>query len=94
VTDSRVADTAALFDRSAAYYDRVNTVICLGADLRWRRWAAQRALATVLARKPIARGPGMSLAPRVLDASGAPDSSPSSSRGAAPASRWRTSAPG
>ena len=70
MTDSRVADTAALFDRSAAYYDRVNTVICLGADLRWRRWAAQRALATALARKPTARGPGMSLAPRVLDAFG------------------------
>ena len=70
MTDSRVADTAALFDRSAAYYDRVNTVICLGADLRWRRWAARRALATVLARKPAAPGPGMSVAPRVLDAFG------------------------
>ena len=70
MTDARVADTAALFDRSAAYYDRVNTVICLGADLRWRRWAARRALATVLARKPAAPGPGMSVAPRVLDAFG------------------------
>ena len=70
MTDARVADTAALFDRSAAYYDRVNTVICLGADLRWRRWAAQRALATVPARKLAKSGPDMSLAPHVLDAFG------------------------
>jgi demethylmenaquinone methyltransferase/2-methoxy-6-polyprenyl-1,4-benzoquinol methylase len=70
VTDARVVETAALFDRSAAYYDHVNTIICMGADLRWRRWAAQRALATAPARKPTESSPDKSLAPRVLDAFG------------------------
>lgn len=70
MTDARVAQTAALFDRSAAYYDRVNTIICLGADLRWRRWAAQRALATLPAKMPAAAGPAAPRAPRVLDAFG------------------------
>ena len=30
----RAAEVAALFDRNAARYDRVNTVICLGQDAR------------------------------------------------------------
>jgi len=59
-----------LFDRSAAYYDRVNTVICLGMDVRWRRWAARRALASAPARRPTARGRDTSLGLRVLDAFG------------------------
>lgn len=33
-----------LFDANAATYDRVNTVISLGLDSRWRRWAARRAV--------------------------------------------------
>ncbi len=70
MADARVAETAALFDRSAAYYDRVNTVICMGADLRWRRWAARRALAAVPAREPPASGAGKFPAPHVLDAFG------------------------
>lgn len=70
MADARVAHTAALFDRSAVYYDRVNTVICMGADLRWRRWAARRALATVPARKVTASGQDVSPAPHALDAFG------------------------
>lgn len=47
----RVTQTAALFDRSAAYYDCVNSVICLNMDSLWRRWAASRALAAAQARR-------------------------------------------
>jgi demethylmenaquinone methyltransferase/2-methoxy-6-polyprenyl-1,4-benzoquinol methylase len=54
----RAAEVAALFDRNAVVYDRVNTVICLGLDRRWRRWAAGRALTAAAA------------SPRVLDACG------------------------
>ncbi len=32
-----------LFDTNARTYDRVNAVISLGLDSRWRRWAASRA---------------------------------------------------
>jgi len=60
VTERRAAEVAALFDRNAATYDRVNTVICFGLDGRWRRWAAGRALAAA----PRSRRP------RVLDACG------------------------
>ena len=35
---------AALFDRSAATYDRVNTIITFGRDAAWRRWAARQAV--------------------------------------------------
>jgi demethylmenaquinone methyltransferase/2-methoxy-6-polyprenyl-1,4-benzoquinol methylase len=58
VAEQRAGAVAALFDRNVASYDRVNTVICLGLDRRWRSWAAGRALA------PAARPP------RVLDACG------------------------
>jgi demethylmenaquinone methyltransferase/2-methoxy-6-polyprenyl-1,4-benzoquinol methylase len=50
-------DTAAareLFDANAETYDRVNTVISLGLDSRWRSWAAREAVS----------GPGV----HVLDA--------------------------
>jgi demethylmenaquinone methyltransferase/2-methoxy-6-polyprenyl-1,4-benzoquinol methylase len=50
----RVSDR---FDRSASTYDRVNTIITLGFDARWRRWAARQATPRD------AGGP-----PRVLDA--------------------------
>jgi demethylmenaquinone methyltransferase/2-methoxy-6-polyprenyl-1,4-benzoquinol methylase len=33
-----------LFDANAETYDRVNTVISLGLDSRWRKWAARRAV--------------------------------------------------
>lgn len=32
-----------LFDTNAGTYDRVNTVISLGLDARWRRWVARQA---------------------------------------------------
>ena len=38
---SHVAD---LFDRNAATYDRINTVITFGLDASWRRWAARQAV--------------------------------------------------
>ena len=38
---SYVAD---LFDRNAATYDRINTIITFGLDASWRRWAASRAV--------------------------------------------------
>ena len=44
--DSR--EIADLFDRNAFYYDRVNTVICLGQDALWRRWAAKHAVAAAM----------------------------------------------
>ena len=56
--DSRSV-TARLFDRNAARYDAVNTVITLGMDRRWRHWLA--ATAVTEARRLSAR-------PRVLDA--------------------------
>lgn len=54
---SRVAD---LFDRNAATYDRINTIITFGLDARWRRWAARQAA-------PPASG-SWARPPRVLDA--------------------------
>ena len=42
--------TRELFDANAATYDRVNTLISLGLDARWRAWAASRAV-----EKPHAR---------------------------------------
>jgi demethylmenaquinone methyltransferase/2-methoxy-6-polyprenyl-1,4-benzoquinol methylase len=33
-----------LFDANAAGYDRVNTLISVGLDARWRRWVARRAV--------------------------------------------------
>lgn len=39
-----VAEAERLFDANAATYDRVNTVISLGLDDRWRTWAARRAV--------------------------------------------------
>jgi demethylmenaquinone methyltransferase/2-methoxy-6-polyprenyl-1,4-benzoquinol methylase len=41
--DRDPAHVAALFDRNAATYDRVNTVITFGLDALWRRWAARQA---------------------------------------------------
>ena len=54
---SRVAD---LFDRNAATYDRINTIITFGRDASWRRWAARQAA-------PRAAG-SAARPPRVLDA--------------------------
>jgi demethylmenaquinone methyltransferase/2-methoxy-6-polyprenyl-1,4-benzoquinol methylase len=54
---SHVAD---LFDRNAATYDRINTIITFGLDARWRRWAALQAA-------PRASGSPVR-PPRVLDA--------------------------
>jgi demethylmenaquinone methyltransferase/2-methoxy-6-polyprenyl-1,4-benzoquinol methylase len=42
--------SAALFDRYAADYDRVNGIISLGLDTRWRRWVASRAVTGAGAR--------------------------------------------
>jgi demethylmenaquinone methyltransferase/2-methoxy-6-polyprenyl-1,4-benzoquinol methylase len=69
VTGRRAAGVAALFDRNAATYDRVNTVICFGLDRRWRRWATGQAIA---AGRGLTDGPARAaaLAPRVLDACG------------------------
>lgn len=36
------SDARELFDHSARTYDRVNAVISLGLDARWRDWAARR----------------------------------------------------
>ena len=79
MAERRAAEIAALFDRNAATYDRVNTVICFGLDGRWRRWAAGWALAAA----PGAAGANVGAAartpagavipprpPRVLDACG------------------------
>lgn len=38
------AHVAGLFDRNAATYDRVNTVITFGLDAAWRRWAARESV--------------------------------------------------
>ncbi len=42
--DFEPAHVAALFDRNAATYDRINTVITFGLDAAWRRWAAREAV--------------------------------------------------
>lgn len=44
------ARSRSLFDENAGTYDRVNTMISLGLDARWRRWAARRAAWTPGAR--------------------------------------------
>jgi len=41
--DFEPSHVAALFDRNALTYDRINTVITLGLDAAWRRWAARQA---------------------------------------------------
>jgi len=67
VTDHATAPVATettagpLFDRNAARYDLVNTVITFAQDRRWRAWAAGRALALAAAPPPGAR-------PALLDA--------------------------
>lgn len=38
-------DTLRVFEENAATYDRVNTVISLGLDARWRNWVARQAVA-------------------------------------------------
>jgi len=38
------AEARRLFDDNAATYDRVNSVVSLGLDTRWREWAARRAV--------------------------------------------------
>ena len=42
--DLEPAHVAELFDRNAATYDRVNSVITFGLDARWRHWAARQAV--------------------------------------------------
>ncbi len=69
--DPRAAQVAGLFDRNAARYDCVNSVICFGQDAGWRRWTAARALAA--ARASEAATPARSAPatpPRILDACG------------------------
>jgi demethylmenaquinone methyltransferase / 2-methoxy-6-polyprenyl-1,4-benzoquinol methylase len=44
------AATRDLFDANAATYDRVNTIVSLGLDARWRDWAARSAGARAGAR--------------------------------------------
>jgi demethylmenaquinone methyltransferase/2-methoxy-6-polyprenyl-1,4-benzoquinol methylase len=74
--DLEPAHVAALFDRNAATYDRVNTVITFGLDALWRRWAARQAVPqTVPQAAPRGRAdapplgpPPASPPPRVLDA--------------------------
>ena len=56
------AEVAGLFDRNAFAYDRVNSVICLGQDALWRRWAARQAVAAAM-RVSAGR-------PHILDACG------------------------
>jgi demethylmenaquinone methyltransferase / 2-methoxy-6-polyprenyl-1,4-benzoquinol methylase len=43
VPDLEPSHVAELFDRSAATYDRINTILTFGLDARWRRWAARQA---------------------------------------------------
>ena len=60
VPDLEPARVAGLFDRNAATYDRVNTIITFGLDGRWRRWAARQALPSVPdASLPSASGPSL-----------------------------------
>jgi demethylmenaquinone methyltransferase / 2-methoxy-6-polyprenyl-1,4-benzoquinol methylase len=40
--DLEASHVAGLFDRNAATYDRVNTVLTFGLDASWRRWAARQ----------------------------------------------------
>jgi len=54
-------DAGALFDRNAARYDLVNSLITFGQDARWRRWAARTALA-------LAAPPPLGEPPCLLDA--------------------------
>ena len=56
------AEVAGLFDRNAFAYDRVNSVICLGQDALWRRWAARQAVGAAM-RVSAGR-------PHILDACG------------------------
>jgi demethylmenaquinone methyltransferase / 2-methoxy-6-polyprenyl-1,4-benzoquinol methylase len=66
--DLEPAHVAALFDRNAATYDRVNTVITFGLDALWRRWAARQALGEPRRSRPWS-APRLSMPPpRVLDA--------------------------
>jgi demethylmenaquinone methyltransferase/2-methoxy-6-polyprenyl-1,4-benzoquinol methylase len=44
VNGPRQEGVRSLFDENAATYDRVNSVISLGLDARWREWAARKAL--------------------------------------------------
>lgn len=46
----RASEARALFDRNARRYDRVNTLLSLGLDRRWRRWVVMRSV-----RRPGAR---------------------------------------
>jgi 4-hydroxybenzoate polyprenyltransferase len=64
-------DVAALFDRNADWYDRVNTVMTLGLDAGWRRWAAREAVAgavRVAANSAAATDGALPRLPHVLDA--------------------------
>lgn len=61
---AHAARVAALFDRNAARYDAVNSVLTCGLDGRWRRWAAGRALALA------GPAPAAGVRPTVLDACG------------------------
>jgi demethylmenaquinone methyltransferase / 2-methoxy-6-polyprenyl-1,4-benzoquinol methylase len=58
--DLEPSHVAELFDRNAATYDRINTIITFGLDARWRLWAARQAVpqASASPARP----------PRVLDA--------------------------
>lgn len=58
---------AGLFDRNAARYDLVNTIICLGQDAGWRRWAAREAMIAASSVSALGADAG---GPRVLDAFG------------------------
>jgi len=42
-------DVRVLFDANARTYDRVNSIISLGLDARWRDWVARRAIAETAA---------------------------------------------
>jgi len=44
------ADACRLFDANADTYDRVNSIVSLGLDARWRDWAARRAVVRFDAR--------------------------------------------
>lgn len=36
-------EARAIFNRNAATYDRINSILSLGLDARWRRWVARQA---------------------------------------------------
>lgn len=44
------AEARRLFDANAGTYDRVNSIVSLGLDARWRDWAARRAVTRLEAR--------------------------------------------